>query len=101
MSTTPNMSLVLPTDHGSADTWDLILDAVFSTIDAHDHTTGKGVKVPSGGLNINADVAWATNAATGLKGAGFTPVAAAGLTSYSSLLFANSADSNNLYFRNS
>lgn len=105
MTTTPNMSLVLPTEGGSTDIWDTILDTAFGLIDAHDHTTGKGVPVPSAGLKINADVAWSfagTNyAITAMKALDFTPVTAASVTSYSSALFANSSDSNNLYFRNS
>lgn len=97
---TPNMSLVLPTDHGSADTWDTILDTVFGLIDAHDHTTGKGVKVPSAALNINADLALASFALTGGKGYGLTPVTAASVAAYTDLFFVNSSDANNLYFRN-
>ena len=36
-------------------------------LDNHDHTSGKGVKVPTGGLNINADLPMASNSLTGLK----------------------------------
>lgn len=100
--TTPNMSLVLPTDHGSSDTWDVILDAVFGLVDAHDHTTGKGVKIPSAALKINADVSWSfggTNyAITDAKAIDFAAVAAANVTGLSGALFVNSAD-NELYYR--
>jgi len=103
--TSPNMGLVYPTLHGSSDVWGDILDTIFDTIDVHDHTTGKGVPVPSAGLRINADVAWAYSgtayAITGAKGFATTPTAASSVTSYTNMLFANSSDSNNLYFRNS
>lgn len=93
------MSLVLPVDHGSSDVWDVVLDAVFALVDAHDHSTGKGVKVVSSGLGINADVTWAGFALTAAKGIAFTEQAASAVSSYSDLLFVNSAD-HNLYFRN-
>ena len=97
---TPNMGLVLPTDHGSSDVWDTILDAVFSLIDAHDHTTGKGVPIPSAALGINADVSWAGFALTAAKGFGFTEQASTSITSYSDLLYVDST-THNLMFRNS
>jgi hypothetical protein len=96
---TPNMGLTLPVDHGSADVWDTILDTVFGLIDPHDHTTGKGVKVPSAGLNINADVAWGSHAATGLLGVQFTEQVPSALAGYASAFFVSNVD-HNLYFRN-
>lgn len=102
---TANMGITEPTDHGSTDVWGAALNTALDLIDAHDHTSGKGVKVPSAGLKINADVSWSfggTNyAITDAKAIDFTPTAASGMTAYSSALFANSSDSNNLYFRNS
>jgi hypothetical protein len=54
MSTTTNMGLVLPTVGVTADsTGESQLLTAFETVDAHDHTTGKGVQVPSAGININ------------------------------------------------
>jgi hypothetical protein len=38
----------------------------------HDHTTGKGVKVPAAGLDINADLPFGSNDATELRSARFT-----------------------------
>lgn len=105
MPTTTNMSLVLPTEGGSADVWDTLLNAALTLVDEHDHTTGKGVKVPSAALKINADVSWSFSgtryAITDLKAVDFQPQAASAVSSYSSALFANSDDSNNLYYRNS
>jgi hypothetical protein len=37
-------------------TWATQVNAAFETIDSHDHTSGKGVQVPTAGLNINADL---------------------------------------------
>lgn len=98
MTTTPNMDLVLPVEGGSNDVWAVLLDAIFALIDAHDHTTGKGVKVPSNALNIIGDVAMGTHAFTGLSAVSFTEIAAASAAAYVGL-FINSSD-HNLYFRN-
>lgn len=53
---TPNMLLDYPTLGGDSGVWDDKLNAASLLIDAHDHTTNKGVRVPVSGLNINADV---------------------------------------------
>ncbi len=106
MPTDPNMTgLIYPTEGSDSDIWDTILNTTcWPVIGAHNHTTGSGVPVPSGGLRINADVPWAYNgtsyAITAAKALDFTPVAVADVAAYSSALFTNSAD-NNLYFRNS
>jgi hypothetical protein len=104
-SPTTNMLLVQPSENGDAGTWDTILTALFALIDAHDHSTGKGVTVKSNGISINADLAFSSGGnffvAKDLKAVDFSPTAASGMTSYSSALFSNSSDSNNLYFRNS
>jgi hypothetical protein len=102
------MGLALPTEDGSAGTWDTILNAALGAtgdgIDGHDHTTGKGVKIPSGALNINADVSWASGGSnfslTDVKALDFAEVAAADVVALSSAIFVSSAD-HNLYFRNS
>lgn len=104
MPTTSNMNLILPEEGGSADVWDTLLNDVFELIDQHDHTTGKGARIPSAALRINADVSWAslgTNySITDTKALDFAPQAAADVAGYASALFVSSAD-NNLYFRNS
>lgn len=99
-SPTANMGLIQPTEGGDDNVWDTLLTAVFGLIDAHDHTTGRGVKVPSAGLNINADVSFASAyGLTNLKVADFAPTAASTVTSYAGAFFVNSDDSNNLYWR--
>lgn len=67
LAPSPNMQLVLPVVLGEVGPlWASELNtALGTTVDAHDHTTGKGVQVPSAGLNINADLSYA----------GFGPVA--------------------------
>lgn len=104
MPTTPNMGLALPTEDGSSGTWDTILNAALGAtgdgIDGHDHTTGKGVPIPSAALAIDADVSWAGFSITNAKAFDFVPVAASSVALLSSALFVSSAD-NNLYFRNS
>lgn len=98
MPTTANMSLVMPDEDGSLDVWDTILNTLFGVVDAHDHTTGKGVQVPSAGINIDADIPAGTNAITGLRAIDFTAVAAATVAGYAGAFFVNSADSE-LYYR--
>lgn len=105
MPTTPNMNLVIPTERASIDAWGGILNAALGVggVDDHDHTTGKGVKIASAALKINADVAWAfggTNfAITDIAAVDFAAVTAASVAGYAGALFVNSSDADNLYFR--
>jgi len=46
-----------------------LFNALYSAVDAHDHTSGKGVQVPTAGLNINADLAFGGFNATTLRSA--------------------------------
>jgi len=98
---TPNMGMTLPVDHGSSGTWDTILDQVFTVIDQHDHTTGKGVQIPTAALNVNAHLAMGSFAVKDALAFDLGPTTPASVSSFSSALFANSSDSNNLYYRNS
>jgi hypothetical protein len=102
-SPTSNMLLVQPSENGDAGVWDQILTALFALIDAHDHSTGKGVTVKTAGISINADLSYSSSgvyyAAKDVKALDFQPQAASGMTSYAGALFVNSTDSNNLYFR--
>lgn len=57
MPTTPNMNLLLPDPTITpGPTYASENNTAFSTIDSHDHTTGKGLPIPTAALNINADV---------------------------------------------
>lgn len=55
---TTYLGLTLPTvlDPIGAPAWATTINANFNLIDAHDHTTNKGTKVPVAGLNLNADL---------------------------------------------
>src|SRR6185312_16306510 len=65
-------------------------------------TTGKGVKVPSAGINVNADLSFAAFALTTAKAVTFNAVLSSAVTGYSNALWVDSSVSpNNLYFRNS
>lgn len=96
MPTLPNMALITPTQGGDSGTWDDKINAALALVDAHDHTSGKGVRVPVAGVNINADLAMGAYGLTGLGKAAFSAVAA--LASGSKTLFVSSAD-NELYWR--
>lgn len=61
-STTAYMGLEIPTVGSTpGPTWATMLNTAFTTIDAHDHTSGKGIRVPSSGININADLDFNTS----------------------------------------
>ena len=65
---TTYMRLVQPSEDGDADVWDTLLTALFLLVDAHDHTTNKGAKVPTAGLNIDAALPFNGQRATGIAG---------------------------------
>jgi hypothetical protein len=96
MATLPNMSLITPTLGGDSGQWDDKINAALGLVDAHDHTSGKGVLIASAALNINADVAWGGYFISALGKASFTAIAAPSTGSKS--LFVSSAD-NELYWR--
>jgi hypothetical protein len=64
---TPNMNLTLPTVSVTlGPTWASQLNTAITTIDEHDHTSGKGKKVPASGLDINTDLSFDSNRAIDL-----------------------------------
>lgn len=75
MATTPNMNLDLPVAGPGGTAGPLYAtknNTAFTDVDSHDHTSGKGVKVPSAGININADLEFNDNSAIELYSAAFT-----------------------------
>lgn len=96
MPTLPNMGLITPTLGGDSGQWDDKINACFALVDAHDHTSGKGLAVPVAGLDIDADLPLAGFGLTNLGKISFTTIAAP--SSGSKNLFVNSAD-NELYWR--
>ena len=97
MTTLPNLGIITPTLGGDSGTWDDKINAAFGLIDAHDHTSGKGLRIVTSALNINADLTFAGFGATSLGKAAFSAVAA--LAAGSKTLFVSSVD-NELYWRN-
>lgn len=73
MSVTPNMNITLPTPEvTTGPEWANQLVDAFDNVDEHDHTVGKGVKVPTAGLNINADLEFNNNNAIELRSSRYT-----------------------------
>lgn len=95
MTTTPNMSLVLPTPGGDSGSWDDLLNAALTLVDSHDHTTGKGPQIPSAALNINANVSLGGYSLTSV---GTLDFAESTITSGARRLFFSTAD-HELYVR--
>ena len=93
---TTYMLLVQPSENGDDDVWDTLLTAVFLLIDAHDHTTGKGTKVPTGGINIDGELEFNGKQATELGGAAFNNLGAP----LSGGTYIAHVAGGNLYFRN-
>ena len=99
MTTYPNINLTLPTRGAAgAGQWGNTDDANLANLDAHDHSaTGKGLRIPTAGLNINADLSFSSlYAPTQLNRITFSSIAA--LTSNNKSLFVSNAD-NELYWR--
>lgn len=99
MTTLPEMGIVLPVEGGSSGIWDVLLDAIFRIINAHDHTAGKGVLVPAAGIGIDDDLSFASHAATDVTALALSEIAPADAAAYSDAIFVSDADQD-LYFRN-
>lgn len=77
-STLPNTGLVLPSVGGDAGVWGGEVNDALSNYDAHNHMSGAGARVPTAGLNINADLSFSSlYAPTNLARAQFSAVVAA------------------------
>lgn len=96
MPTLPNMNLITPVQGGDSGTWDDKINAAFALVDAHNHTSGKGVRVPVAGLNINADLPMGSHGITGVGLVDFTPVAT--LAAGANVLYVDVNDGE-LYYR--
>lgn len=56
MSSTTNMNIVLPTPTMDDGVWGDTLNTGLGVVDAHDHTPGKGVAIPSTAITVAADL---------------------------------------------
>jgi hypothetical protein len=108
MTTYPNMNLVLPTRGPTgAGVWDDTIDADIAILDAHNHSNGQGVAIPTAGLNINADLSFSSlYAPSNLHRLQFSAIAGGSLTAgqRKSLFVSDGTGgltANELYFLNS
>jgi hypothetical protein len=66
---TPNMGLDYPSPSVTiGPLWASLLNACLDLVDTHDHTATHGVKVPTAGLNINADLSMGSFNLTTIRG---------------------------------
>lgn len=73
----PNMFLPVPVvGQQIGPQWATDINNCLSVIDGHDHTNGSGLKVPTGGLDINSNLSFQNNSATVVKSVNFNPQAA-------------------------
>ena len=71
--TTTYLGLTLPTVSVTlGPLWATEVNAALTTIDSHDHSSGKGQQVPTSGLAINADLTFATYRAINVKSIKYT-----------------------------
>lgn len=71
---TPNMNLPSPVPgQAPGPTWAQDNFNCLNLIDSHNHTTGQGVQIQPGGLNINADLPFNGNNAISIRSARFAP----------------------------
>lgn len=93
------MALDLPTvSVTTGPEWATALNNAFETVDSHDHSAGKGTKVPTSGINVNLDFSFNSFKAKDLKSTQFTlqPTALTGNANALSVY----AYQNNLYYTN-
>ena len=67
-----NLLLPIPTQDPGPD-WAYNLNISLSTIDSHDHSTGKGAPISTASLNINADLSFNSNDAIQLRSVRLAP----------------------------
>jgi hypothetical protein len=95
---TTNMSLTQSSvGVTSGPDWAANTETNWSLIDAHDHSSGKGVKITSAGININADLEFNANDATELRTVAFDSSADATTSADRRCIYESSGD---IYWRN-
>lgn len=97
MTTTPNMSLELPTNGADIGTWGTKLNVLLPLVDSHNHTGGQGVPITTAALDIDADLSMGGFALGHIKYLEFDAIVP--LSTGSKDIFVSSVD-NELYWRN-
>lgn len=98
LAPTPNMGLLKPEVNTTASpTWAQMLNAIMDVIDAHDHSSGKGLPIATSGMNIDANLEFNSHFATELAGAKLDDNTAVLASSILRCLYAKDG---NLYFNN-
>lgn len=78
-TTSSNMNLTIPgVGVTSGPTWAEDINASLNLIDAHDHSSGKGVQVTPSGLNINSALSCGLQNLTSVRSVRFNPYASSG-----------------------
>lgn len=73
MAITPFMSLTLPTvEVTPGPTYATQNNTAFTAVDSHNHTSGQGVRIPTLGININADLSFANFNSLQLRSSRYT-----------------------------
>ena len=93
------LGLTKPTPGINGDTWAQAAAGIndsFDQIDEHDHSSGKGVPVPSDGININKNLSFNNHSLESLKQLGFTETVDAASVPNNSIYTVN----NDLYYKN-
>lgn len=92
------MNLTLPTVGSTiGPTWASQLNTALNLIDAHDHTSGKGTRVPTAGININANLSFNnSHSITNISEVTFTSLSA--VSGSTSALYVKDGD---LYYNDS
>lgn len=62
-ATLPNTGITVPSLGGDEGTWDDLTNLCWANYDAHDHTTGKGIRITASALNLTTDVTLNSTAA--------------------------------------
>jgi hypothetical protein len=97
----PNMNIAVPVPQQSPgpDWAQDIYNALFSKIDAHDHSPNNGVVITPSGLNINSPLTFGSNNATNMLAAGFTSQASPlAIATYPAAVYVSGG---NLYYNSS
>lgn len=80
-------------------TWASDLNTAFGLVDSHDHTSGKGLQIPTAGLNINADLSIGSFNLTTIRSARYNNQSSPlGVATDLNCVYVSSG---NLYFNNS